>query len=150
MALDTARVPGDLRGQPRRVPAIKISWRQTFRALKHRNYRLYFIGQLVSLIGTWMDQTAMSWLVYEITGSKFLLGAIAAVGSAPMMLFALWGGALADRYPKRSILVVTQVFEMIFAFAFAAVVWMHFTSPTLIMIIAAVNGIALGFEMPAR
>src|SRR5438270_4311939 len=150
MALDTARAPADLRGQPRRVPAIKISWRQTFRALKHRNYRLYFTGQLVSLIGTWMDQTAMSWLVYEITGSKFLLGAIAAVGSAPSSLFALGGVALADRYPKRSILVITQTVEMVFAFALAAIVWSGHASATLIMWIAALNGIALGFEMPAR
>ena len=150
MALDTARVPADLRGQLRRVPATKITWRHTFRALKHRNYRLYFTGQLVSLIGTWMDQTAMSWLVYEITGSKFLLGAIAAVGSAPMMLFALWGGALADRYPKRSILVITQTVEMLFAFTLAAVVWSGHATATVIMCIAALNGIALGFEMPTR
>src|SRR3982750_3486992 len=111
-----ARVPSDLHGQPRRVATRKVSLRDTFRALRHRNYRLFFYGQLVSLIGTWMQQTAMSWLVYEITGSKFLLGAISAVGSAPMMVFALWGGALADRYPKRSILLVTQVVEMFFAF----------------------------------
>ncbi|MFL6530687.1 MAG: MFS transporter [Chthoniobacterales bacterium] len=144
------RVPSDLHGQPRRVATTKVSLRHTFRALRHRNYRLFFFGQLVSLVGTWMQQTAIAWLVYDITGSKFLLGAIAAVGSAPMMLFAIWGGILADKYPKRSILIVTQIFEMIFAFAFAAVVWRHFTSTTLIMIIAAVNGIALGFEMPAR
>lgn len=147
---DTARVPADLHGQPRRVPTTKITWRHTFRALRHRNYRLYFYGQLVSLIGTWMQQTAMSWLVYEITGSKFLLGAISAVGSAPMMLFALWGGALADRYPKRSILIITQIVEMIFAFALAVAVWLHIATPALIMSIAALNGIALGFEMPAR
>src|SRR5947209_18253379 len=145
-----ARVPSDLHGQPRRVATTKVSLRHTFRALRHRNYRLFFFGQLVSLVGTWMQQTAIAWLVYDITGSKFLLGAIAAVGSAPMMLFAIWGGILADKHPKRSILIVTQIFEMIFAFAFAAVVWRHFTSTTLIMIIAAVNGIALGFEMPAR
>src|SRR3954451_19717841 len=145
-----ARVPSDLHGQPRRVATTKVSLRHTFRALRHRNYRLFFFGQLVSLVGTWMQQTAIAWLVYDITGSKFLLGAISAVGSAPMMLFAIWGGILADKYPKRSILIVTQIFEMIFAFAFAAVVWMHLASPTLIMIIAAVNGIALGFEMPAR
>jgi MFS family permease len=150
MSTDTARVPADLRGQPRRVPTGKISWRHTFRALRHRNYRLYFCGQLVSLIGTWMDQTAMSWLVYEITGSKFLLGVIAAVGSAPMMVFSLWGGALADRYPKRSILIVTQTVEMIFAFALATIVWLHAATPAVIICIALLNGIALGFEMPAR
>lgn len=147
---DTAQVPAGLDGQPRRVPTTRVSLRTTFRALRHRNYRLFFYGQLVSLVGTWMQQTAMSWLVYEISGSKFLLGAISAVGSAPMMLFALWGGALADRYPKRSILLITQIVEMFFAFALAFAVWRGFATTTLIMWIAALNGIALGFEMPAR
>src|SRR3981189_202308 len=109
---ETARVPEDISGRPRRLPVGGITWRHTFRALRHRNFRLFFYGQLVSLIGTWMQQTAMSWLIYDLTGSKFLLGAIAAVGSAPMMIFSLWGGALADRYPKRTILIVTQIFEM--------------------------------------
>lgn len=149
-ATDPASVPSDLRGQPRRVPTTKVSWRNTFRALRHRNYRLYFFGQLVSLVGTWMDQTAMSWLVYDLTGSKFWLGATAAVGSAPMMLFAIWGGLLADRYPKRSILITTQIIEMFFALTTALVVWKHWATPAYIMIIAALNGIALGFEMPAR
>ncbi len=144
------RVPSDLHGQPRRVPTTRVTWRHTFRALRHRNYRLFFFGQLVSLIGTWMQQTAMSWLVYDLTGSKFLLGAIAAVGSAPMMIFSLWGGILADKYPKRNILLVTQVFEMFFAFALAITVWQGVATPTLIMIIAALNAVALGFEMPAR
>src|SRR5947209_11930285 len=125
MATETARVPEDISGRPRRLPVGGVSWRHTFRALRYRNYRLFFWGQLVSLVGTWMQQTAMSWLVYELTGSKFLLGAISAVGSAPMMLFALWGGALADRYPKRTILIVTQIVEMLFAFALAIAVWMH-------------------------
>ena len=149
-ATEPARVPSDLRGQPRRVPTQQVSWRNTFRALRHRNYRLYFSGQLVSLIGTWMDQTAMSWLVYDLTGSKIWLGAIAAVGSAPMMLFAIWGGLLADRYPKRSILITTQIIEMFFALTTALVVWKHWATPVYILIIAALNGIALGFEMPAR
>ena len=85
-----------------------VSWRHTFRALRHRNYRLFFWGQLVSLVGTWMQQTAMSWFVYQMTNSKLLLGVVAAVGSAPMMLSSIWGGSLADRHPKRSILVATQ------------------------------------------
>jgi len=72
---ETARIPEDITGRARRVPVGEISWRTTFRALRHRNYRLFFYGQLVSLVGTWLQQTAMSWFVYEITGSKFLLGA---------------------------------------------------------------------------
>src|SRR3954463_15620124 len=109
----TTRVPEDITGRPRRVVTGGISLRNTFSALRHRNYRLFFYGQLVSLIGTWMQQTAMSWLGYQITGSKLLLGVVAAVGSAPMMLFALWGGSLADRHPKRTILLWTQTAQMI-------------------------------------
>jgi MFS family permease len=148
--IDTARVPEDLSGRPRRMPVGGVSWRYTFRALRHRNYRLFFWGQLVSLIGTWMQQTAMSWLVYEITNSKFLLGAVAAIGSAPMMLFSIWGGSLADLYPKRSILVATQTAQMICAFLLAAGVWAGFANATFIVVIAALNGIAMGFDMPAR
>jgi MFS family permease len=132
------------------MPVGGVSWRQTFRALRHRNYRLFFWGQLVSLIGTWMQQTAMSWFVYEITNSKFLLGAVAAVGSAPMMLFAIWGGSLADIYPKRSILIATQTAQMICALLLAAAAWAGFATPLFIIIIAALNGVAMGFDMPAR
>jgi MFS family permease len=147
---ETARVPEDVIGRPRRLPLGGVSWRQTFRALRHRNYRLFFWGQLVSLIGTWMQQTAMSWFVYEITNSKFLLGLVAAIGSAPMMLFSIWGGSLADRYPKRSILVMTQAAQMICAFLLAAGAWLGFATPLFIVVIAALNGVAMGFDMPAR
>ena len=149
-ATETARVPEDISGRLRRMPVGGVSWRRTFRALRHRNYRLFFWGQLVSLIGTWMQQTAMSWFVYEITNSKFLLGAVAAIGSAPMMLFSIWGGSLADLYPKRSILVATQTAQMICAFLLAAGVWAGFANATFIVVIAALNGIAMGFDMPAR
>ena len=150
MPTETARVPEDISGRPRRLPVGEVSWRRTFRALRHRNYRLFFWGQLISLIGTWMQQTAMSWFVYEITNSKFLLGAVAAIGSAPMMLFAVWGGSLADLYPKRSILVATQTAQMICAFLLAVGVWLGFANATFIVVIAALNGVAMGFDMPAR
>src|SRR5438874_11095240 len=147
---ETARVPEDLSGRQRRVPVGGITWRHTFRALRHRNYRLFFWGQLVSLIGTWMQQTAMSWFVYEITNSEFLLGVVSAVGSAPMMLSSVWGGTLADLYPKRSILVGTQSAQMVCAFLLATGVWLGFATPSFIIIVAALNGIAMGFDMPAR
>src|SRR5215831_9459229 len=147
---ETARVPEDISGRQRRIPVGGITWRHTFRALRHRNYRLFFWGQLVSLIGTWMQQTAMSWFVYQITNSKFLLGLVAAVGSAPMVLSSVWGGALADLYPKRSILVATQSAQMICAFFLATGVWLGFASTEFIIIVAALNGIAMGFDMPAR
>jgi len=147
---ETARVPEDLSGRAQRIPVGGITWRHTFRALRHRNYRLFFWGQLVSLIGTWMQQTAMSWFVYQITNSKLLLGVVAAMGSAPMMLSSVWGGSLADRYPKRSILVATQTAQMICAFFLAAGVWAGFATPLFIIIVAAFNGLAMGFDMPAR
>src|SRR5580765_913322 len=147
---ETARVPEDIIGRQRRMPVGGITWRHTFRALRHRNYRLFFWGQLVSLIGTWMQQTAMSWYVYQITNSKLLLGVVSAVGSAPMMLSSIWGGALADLYPKRSILVATQAAQMICAFLIAAGVWFGFATPSFIIIVAALNGISMGFDMPAR
>jgi MFS family permease len=147
---ETARVPEDISGRQRRMPVGGITWRHTFRALRHRNYRLFFWGQLVSLIGTWMQQTAMSWFVYQITNSKLLLGVVAAMGSAPMMLSSVWGGSLADRYPKRSILVATQTAQMICAFLLAAGVWAGFARPSFIIVIAALNGLAMGFDMPAR
>src|SRR5437764_7216303 len=150
MPTETARVPEDISGQPRRLPVGEVSWRHTFRALRYRNYRLFFWGQLVSLIGTWMQQTAMSWFVYELTNSKFLLGAVAAIGSAPMMLFSVWGGSIADLYPKRSILIATQTAQMICAFLLALGVWSGFASATFIVVIAALNGVAMGFDMPAR
>src|SRR5436305_5813183 len=147
---ETARVPEDVSGRLRRVPVGSVTWRHTFRALRHRNYRLFFWGQLVSLIGTWMQQTAMSWFVYELTNSKFLLGAVAAIGSAPMMLFSIWGGSLADLYPKRSILIATQTAQMICAFLLALGIWAGFANATFIMIVAMLNGVAMGFDMPAR
>jgi MFS family permease len=97
-----------------------------------------------------MQQTAMSWFVYEITNSKFLLGFVSAVGSAPMMLSSVWGGTLADLYPKRSILVATQSAQMLCAFLLATGVWLGFATPSFIVIVAALNGIAMGFDMPAR
>ena len=147
---ETARVPEDISGRQRRMPVGGITWRHTFRALRHRNYRLFFWGQLVSLIGTWMQQTAMSWFVYQITNSKLLLGVVAAMGSAPMMLSSVWGGSLADRYPKRSILVATQTAQMICAFLLATGVSAGFATPSFIIVIAALNGLAMGFDMPAR
>ncbi|MDQ3119588.1 MAG: MFS transporter [Verrucomicrobiota bacterium] len=146
----TARIPEELSGRQYRTPVGKVTWRDTFRALRHRNYRLFFYGQLVSLIGTWMQQTAMSWLVYQITGSKLLLGVVAAVGSAPMMFFSLWGGAIADRYPKRAIIIITQIAQMIPALVLAVLAWTGLATPGIIIVIATVSGIAMAFDMPAR
>jgi len=125
-------------------------WRRIFTALRHRNFRLFFWGQLISLIGTWMDKTAEGWLVYKLTGSKILLGVIAAAGTAPMILFSFWGGFIADRYPKRTILVWTQTASMLLAFAEAYLVWSHLVQPWQIVVLATFGGIIMAFDMPAR
>src|SRR3989454_11944435 len=92
----------------------------------------------------------MMWVVYDRTNSKLLLGLVAAAGSAPMVFSSVWGGSLADLYPKRSILVLTQAAQMICAFVVAAGVWAGFATPLFIIVIAALNGVAMGFDMPAR
>jgi MFS family permease len=143
-------VPEEVTGQPRRVLLGNVLLAKTFSALRHRNFQLFFAGQLVSLIGTWMQNTAQGWLVYQLTGSKMLLGAVAAVGSAPMMLFSIWGGSVADRYPKRSIVLMTQSGMMLLAFTFAALVWSAVIRPWHILALAALGGLAMAFDMPAR
>src|SRR6266567_3413156 len=145
-----ATVPEEVTGQPRRLVADGLSLRQTFASLKHRNFRLFFIGQLVSLAGTWMQNTAQSWLVYQLTGSKLLLGIVAAVGSAPMLFFSILGGSVADRHPKRTVILFTQSGMMVLAFTFAALVWSGQVRPWHIMVLAALGGVAMAFDMPAR
>jgi MFS family permease len=126
------------------------TWRDTFAALKHRNFRLFFVGQLVSLIGTWMQATAQGWLVYQLTGSKVLLGTVAAVGTLPMLLLSLWGGSVADRHPKRTIVFYTQTGMMLTAFVFAALVGSGHIQTWHILVLAALGGVAMAFDMPAR
>src|ERR1044072_7129631 len=145
----TAAVPEDLTGRPRRVVTGGVSWRKTFSAFQYRNYRLYFLGQLVSLIGSWMTSTAQGWLFYQLTGSKALLGVVAAAGTAPMIFFSTWGGWAADRFPKRSVLVWTQVAMMILSFAMAALVWSGVIQPWQIIVLALFGGVVLAFDLPA-
>jgi len=145
-----ASVPQEVTGQPRRVVVGGVTWRETFAALKHRNFRLFFVGQLVSLIGSWMQNTAQGWLVYQLTGSKVLLGTVAAVGSLPMLLLSVWGGSVADRHPKRTVVFFTQFGMMVLAFVFAALVGSGHIRPGHILVLAALGGVAMAFDMPAR
>jgi MFS family permease len=123
---------------------------QTFRALRHRNFRLFLMGQIVSLVGTWMEQTAMAWIVYQLTNSKMMLGLLATAGSAPMLFFSVWGGALADRHSKRAILVATQTISMVLAFLLAVLVWRGNVGAGPILIIAILSGVVMAFDMPPR
>src|SRR5512137_666910 len=138
-------VPQEVTGQPRRVVVGGVSWRDTFAALRHRNFRLFFVGQLVSLTGSWMQNTAQGWLVYQLTGSKVLLGTVAAVGSLPMLLLSVWGGSLADRHSKRTVVFWTQTAMMLQAFVFAALVGSGHIQPWHILVLAALGGAALAW-----
>src|SRR5881275_2995429 len=90
------------------------------RALRHRNYRLFFSGQSVSLIGTWITRVATSWLVYRLTGSALLLGVVGFCGQIPTLLLSPIAGVLVDRYDRHRILVITQILSMLQSFALAA------------------------------
>ena len=117
-------------------PSRTFKWPESLRALRHRNYQLFFIGQLISLIGTWMDQVAESWLVYRLTGSALLLGTVAFASQIPVFLLAPLGGTIADRYNRRNILVITQSCQMVIALALAALTLTHIVTVWQIILLA--------------
>ena len=121
-----------------------------FRALRHRNYQLFYSGQLISLVGTWMDQVAESWLVYRLTGSALLLGTVAFASQIPVFLLAPLGGTVADRYNRRTILVITQSCSMVLAFALAAVTLTHVVRVWHVVVLAMLLGVVNAFDIPAR
>src|SRR5579862_3721986 len=92
---------------------------QMLRALRHRNFQLFFGGQMISLIGTWMDTIAESWLVYRLTGSSLLLGTVAFASQIPVFLLSPIGGMAADRWNRRKVVIATQTASMFLAFALA-------------------------------
>ncbi len=131
-------------------PPRTFKWPESLRALRHRNYQLFFIGQLISLIGTWMDQVAESWLVYRLTGSALLLGTVAFASQIPVFLLAPLGGTIADRYNRRNILVITQSCQMVIALALAGLTLTHVVTVWQIMLLATAGGIVSAFDIPAR
>ena len=143
MPRDDQNAAPDLAAVPEETGATGLfPWRQTFAALRHRNYRLFFFGQMISLVGTWMENTAQSWLVYQLTGSKLMLGTVAAVGSAPLLLFSTWGGSVADRHSKRTVLLWTQSGMMLLAFVFAGLIWSGQVRPWHVLVLAALGGVS--------
>jgi MFS family permease len=123
---------------------------RTFIALRHRNYRLFFFGQMISQIGTWMQTTAQAWLVLELTHSALLLGLVGVLQFLPMMMFSLFGGVLADRLPKRTLLLITQSIALVQA----AILWILVITGTVqiwhIMLLAALLGVTQALDSPAR
>lgn len=120
------------------------------RAFRHRNYQLYFGGQLVSLTGTWMQSVAQSWLVYRLTGSAVLLGLVGFAGQIPVFLLAPAGGAVADRRGRHRILVTTQILSMLLASVLAALTLTGSVEVWHVFVLAALSGVVNAFDIPAR
>src|SRR5580698_3081403 len=120
------------------------------RALKHRNFRLFFFGQSISVIGTWMTRLATAWLIYRLTGSAWLLGVTGFAGQIPTLLFAPFAGVWVDRWNRHTTLVVTQVAAMIQSFALAALALSHTIQVWHILVLAIFGGVINAFDMPAR
>lgn len=127
-----------------------VSLQGTFAALHHYNYRTWFMGQLVSLVGTWMQTTAQGYLVYELTHSAAYLGYVGFAAGLPSWLFTLFGGVVADRISRRTLLLVTQSVMMVLAFTLAWLVYSAQIQPWHIVGLAFLLGIANAFDAPAR
>ena len=132
------------------VSAPASRWQVALRALRHRNFQLFFSGQLISLIGTWMQSVAQSWLVYRLTGSALLLGAVGFASQIPVFLFAPLGGITADRFNRRHIVIGTQVASMVLAFMLAAVTLLHKVQVWHVFVLAALLGVVNAFDIPGR
>lgn len=147
---DLAPVPGP--GPLRRFLGLRrqMSWKQAFTALKHPNYRLWFWGQIVSMFGTWMEATALGFLIFDLTGSPAYLGLAGFLQGVPTWLFMLYAGVIADRLPRRTLLLVTQTVMMALAFVVAVLAFLHWIQPWHILVLAFLLGTANAFEAPAR
>ncbi len=125
-------------------------FRATVRALRHRNFRLFFSGQIVSLIGTWMQTVAQSWLVYRLTGSSALLGSVNFASQIPVFLLSPAGGLVADRYSRHRVVIATQAASMLLAFALAALTLFDVIKVWEIFVLSALLGVVNAFDIPAR
>lgn len=121
-----------------------------FRALRHRNYRLFFGGQTVSLVGTWITRIATSWLVYRLTGSVLLLGVVGFFSQIPTLVLSPLSGVLVDRWNRHRVLVVTQVLSMLQSFALAGLAFADIITVRDILLLQLAQGIINAFDTPAR
>ena len=138
--LETSGTP---ESKPSRLPV-------TLRALRHRNFQLFFSGQFISLIGTWMDNIAEAWLVYRLTGSSLQLGAIGFCSQIPVFLLAPLGGIVADRHNRQRVVIATQACSMVLALTLATLTLTHRVQLWQIFVIAALLGVVNAFDIPAR
>jgi len=121
-----------------------------FRALSHRNYQLFFSGQSISMIGTWMTRVATSWLVYKLTGSALLLGIVGFAGQIPSFVLAPFAGVLVDRWNRHRLLVATQMLAMVQSFALAILALTGYIQIWHVIVLSIFQGLINAFDMPAR
>jgi MFS family permease len=131
-------------------PAFASRRERTFAALKYPNYRLWFQGQVVSLLGTWMQTTAQGYLIYELTHSPAYLGYVGFAAGVPTWILTLYGGVVADRVPRRALMIITQSAMMVFAFILAALTFLHVVEPWHVLVLSFLLGVANSFDAPAR
>ncbi len=122
----------------------------TLRALKHRNFQLFFSGQLISVTGTWMQSIAEAWLVYRLTGSSLLLGTTGFCSQFPVFLVAPLGGIVADRYSRQRVVIATQIASMILALSLAILTLTHLVQVWHVLVLAALLGVVNAFDIPGR
>ena len=128
----------------------RTALRTNFPALTHRNFRIYWLGQCVSLIGTWAQSIGQTWLVLSLTGSPLLLGILGSIQFLPITCFSLFAGVIIDRYPKKRIILMTQFAAMILAFTLSALVFTHTVTYEHILILALILGFSNTIDMPSR
>jgi len=127
-----------------------LGLKSIFRSLQYRNYRLFFYGQSISLIGTWIQRIAVPWMVYDMTGSVFLLGLVGFAGQIPTFLLAPFAGVLIDKWDRYKILIFTQTLSMVQSLALAFLVFNHSIEVWHIVLLSIVLGVVNAFDMPAR
>jgi MFS family permease len=123
---------------------------QGWRAFRHRNYRLFFGGQAISLVGTWMQQVAQGWLVLQLTHDPFALGLVAVAQFTPVLVFGLFGGLIADQLPKRRVLVITQTIAMVLAFVLFGLTASGSVEVWQVLALAVALGVTNAVDMPVR
>jgi MFS family permease len=133
-----------------KIATMNPGFRRTFPALYHRNFRLFWCGQCVSLIGTWMQNIGQAWLVLKLTGSPMKLGMVTAVQYLPVMLLSFAAGPFVDRYPKRRMLLATQTALMILAFALALLAWTGTVRYWNVLVLALLLGLVNTLDVPTR
>src|SRR6266540_3265658 len=128
----------------------RLASSQTFSAMRHRNFQLYFGGQLISNIGTWMQIIAQGWVVYQLGHSELTLGLVAFASAIPVLVISPWAGVVVDRMSRRKLLMMTQSAAMILAFIMAALTFTKVIQEWHVIVLAALLGVVNSFDAPSR